>query len=478
MITLACWLFSVVGMIGVALLGPSAAVARIPGGGGWPPYSLSVAPPTGVVFTIEVLAVLAGAIAAWRLQTSARRGRGPDPRRLQAAGFLAAAVFTLLPPAGSEDLLSYLAYGQESAGGVNPYLLGPQSPGVPQDALTSAVEYPWQTTPSVYGPVFTRISAVIAQVAHGDGHIAATLMRLLITGAFVVTGVILFALSGTDQERRRAVALWSANPLMLFALVAGAHVDVLVVAVMMAALALVQRSALAAGVLVGLTATLKLNGLIVLPALLWAVRARRRAALTVLVGAAAVALPWYAATHGVFTQLGHVSRFTTPAAPWRVVRLLLGPMLGAATARSLVPPIAGLVGLLLVVLLFRRGLPAATGTATGRAAAITATFAVGYLLTAPYVLPWYDALAWAPLALAGASVLDRLLLLHTTALTFAMLPGRQVPLPEVVDLAGRAFHSVVSPVVLLVLIVIAVRVALRRPQPAEPPDAGAVRLTP
>jgi alpha-1,6-mannosyltransferase len=464
--TAVCWLIAVGGMALVALLGPSAAVRSIPGGSGWPPYSLSVHPPTGLVFTIEVLAVAAGAVAAWRMQTAARQDRGPGPRRLQAAGFLAAAVLTLLPPAGSEDLLSYLAYGQESRAGINPYLLGPQSPGVPQDALTRAVEFPWQFTPSVYGPAFTRISTVVAHLAHGDGHIAATLVRLLLTGAFVVTGVLLFALSPTVRDRRRAVALWSANPLMLFALVAGAHVDVLVVALLTAALALVGRSPLAAGVLAGLAATVKLNGLIVLPGLLWAVRARRRTVLAVLLGAAAVALTWYATTPGVFTQLRHISQYTTPAMPWRAVRWLLEPLLGPATARSFVPTLAGIVGLVLVALLFRRGLPAATGTPTGRAAAVTATFAVGYLLTAPYVLPWYDALAWAPLVLAGASVLDRLVLVHTTALTYALLPGRQVPLPEVVDLTVRAMHSVVSPVVLLVVAVVAFRAALRRPQPA------------
>jgi alpha-1,6-mannosyltransferase len=478
MITLACWLVSVVAMLAVALLGPSAAVAHIPGGSGWPPYSLSASPPAGVVLSLEVLAVLAGAVAAWRLQTAARQDRGPDPRRLQAGGFLAAAVFTLLPPAGSEDLLSYLAYGQEGAAGVNPYLLGPQSPGVLQDAITRAVDYPWQTTPSVYGPVFTRVSTAIAHLAHGDGHIAATLMRALLTGAFVVTGVLLLALSRTDRGRRRVVALWSANPLMLFALVAGAHIDVLVVAALVAAVALVGRLPLAAGALAGLTVTLKLNGLIVLPGLLWAVRERRRAVLAVLLGTTAVALPWYAVTHGVFARLRHVSQFTTPAAPWRVVRSLVEPVLGAATARAFVPPLAGVVGLVLVALLFRRGLPAATGTPAGRAAAVTATFAVGYLLTAPYVLPWYDALAWAPLALAGASVLDRLLLFHTAALTLALLPGRQIPLPGVVNLAAQAFHSVLSPVVLLVLMVVAVRVALRPPRPAEPLDAGIVRQTP
>jgi hypothetical protein len=470
-ITILCWLVSVGGIALVAVLGPSAAVARIPGGSGWPPYSLSVAPPTGVVFAVEIVAVAAGAVATWRLLGRPRRERGTDPRRLQTAGFLAAAGLTLLPPAGSEDLLSYLAYGQEAADGVNPYTHGPESTGVVQDAITSAVEPPWQKTPSVYGPVFTRLSAAVAHLAHGDGHIAATLTRLVLLAAFVGTGLVLSRLARSEAARRRAVVLWSANPLMLSALVAGAHVDVLLTAAVVCAVALVGRSPLAAGALAGLAATVKLTGVIVLPGLLWAVRARRRGVLAVVLGAVAVALPWYAATPDVLHQVRRVGQYATPAAPWQAVRTLLQPVLGVVGARTITPLLAGAVGLALIALLFRRGLPAATGPGpVRRAAAVTATFSVGWLLTAPYVLPWYDALAWATLALVGASVLDRVMVLHTTALTYALLPGREIPLPPAVEGASQVLHSVVSPIVLVVLLVVVVRTALRRP-PAQLPPA-------
>jgi alpha-1,6-mannosyltransferase len=468
-ITPACWLLSVAGMLTVALLGVSAAVSPLPGSTQWPPYSLSVAPADGVVFAIEGIAVVAGAVATWRLLTALRGKWDVDPRWLHAAGFVVAGVMTVLPPVAGADIKNYIAYGQEAASGVNPYTSGPQSPGVPQDAITRSVEAPWQTTPSVYGPVFTRLSHAVADVADGDGHLAVTLTRLLFAGAFLLTGILLHRLCATDAGRRRAAVLWSANPLLLFTLVAGAHVDVLVAAVVVCSLALVRRSPLGAGAAIGLVATLKLSGLVALPGMVWASRQRPRSAVLIVVGAGAFALPWFVATSGVLTQLHRASRFTTPATPWRALSSLIQPALGYDVARSIVDALAVAAGLVLIAVLLRRGLPpVAADTPAGRAAALVTATTIGWLFTAPYVLPWYDALAWAPLALAGASFLDRVLLVHTTVLVIAFLPGRVVRLDAGAELANRVLHSALSPVVLAALILVTAWLAARRQQTVTP----------
>jgi hypothetical protein len=143
------------------------------------------------------------------------------------------------------------------------------------------------------------------------------------------------------------------------------------------------------------------------------------------------------------------------------------PALGYSTGRWITGALAAAVGLALIALLLRRGLPPSDGTVAGQAAAITAAFAIGWVLTTPYVLPWYDALTWAPLALAAASMLDRVLLVHTTMLSLAMLPGRDVPLGGATDLIHRAVHSGLSPVVLGVLVVVTALRAARRPLDAS-----------
>ena len=179
---------------------------------------------------------------------------------------------------------------------MNPYTHGPQSAERPCRTRSPGLSTrPWQTTPSAYGPLFTRISIGIARLARGDGRIAATLTRLVLLGAFAVRAV-LHRLAVGDAARRRAAALWSANPLMISALVAGAHLDVLVAATVVCALALVGRSALGAGVAAGVGATLKAHGVLVVPGLLWALRGRRRSSARRPARRRVFALPWYAAT--------------------------------------------------------------------------------------------------------------------------------------------------------------------------------------
>ncbi len=88
---------------------------------------------------------------------------------------------------------------------------------------------------------------------------------------------------------------------------------------------------------------------------------------------------------------------------------------------------------------------------------------VAWLFAWPYVLPWYDALGWAFLALAPASGLDWLMLARTTALGLAYLPARtaDVRLPHGLDWLQPVFRDGVAPVVLLCatvwLVVIIVR---------------------
>ena len=89
----------------------------------------------------------------------------------------------------------------------------------------------------------------------------------------------------------------------------------------------------------------------------------------------------------------------------------------------------------LVVLLARVFRPRPSGSdVTSDAARAAVVLGAAYVLAAPYSLPWYDAIAWAPLALATTG-LDALLLVRLVVLALAYVPGRVAGMsPQVHDL--------------------------------------------
>jgi hypothetical protein len=98
-------------------------------------------------------------------------------------------------------------------------------------------------------------------------------------------------------------------------------------------------------------------------------------------------------------------------------------------------------------------------TETARAAVV---LSAAWVLTAPYALPWYDALVWAPLALAGASWLDGVLLVRLLTLAVAYVPGRVVGLSPGVEAVTLAVRSWFAPLVAVGILVAVVR-RTRRP---------------
>src|SRR5215472_9283445 len=83
---------------------------------------------------------------------------------------------------------------------------------------------------------------------------------------------------------------------------------------------------------------------------------------------------------------------------------------------------------------------------------------LAWLMAWPYVLPWYDALAWALLPLLPASGLDWLLLARTAVLGFGYLPARSagITIPGGLQWTEPVLRSAVTPAVLTFLLVILV----------------------
>jgi hypothetical protein len=75
-----------------------------------------------------------------------------------------------------------------------------------------------------------------------------------------------------------------------------------------------------------------------------------------------------------------------------------------------------------------------------------------WLLAWPYVLPWYDGLGWALLALLPASRLDWLVLARTAALAIGYLPARGIVLPGGLRWLETVVRTAITPAMLLAVL--------------------------
>lgn len=478
------------GLIGVAialvvatgLLGPSAAQPPLPGGPAWlPPYRFAVGPSAGLVTGLLLAAAVLGAAGLGCALLGLARGWAPDPARLTVAGAVSALAVVLVPPMGSADHLVYAAYGRLATTGGDPYRDTAATLVGRGDAVGAAVEAPWTDTPSVYGPVATAEQWFAAWVGGSAPRTIVFVLTMLGAVAFVVTGLLLQRAAGPDRVARARVAiLWSLNPLLLFVGVGAGHVDVFALAFAVGALVALRRSPVLAGVLVALACAAKVSlGLYVL-ALAWGLRGRPRA-LAAMVGSALVVgvLAYLPVGFGAFDQMREHTKLVSFAVP---LRLILGPLealFGHDAGRSVLGLLGWVLGALVVWLLARtvaRARPAVDVTSDAAAAAALLVFA--WLVTTTYSLPWYDPAAWAPLVLLSPSALDWLLLARTAVLVCAYVPGRVVPLPNVVDTLQSTLRGTVGPwagVAIWVAVVVVSRRAGRIPLPRSRRSPGARR---
>jgi len=438
-----------------AVLGHSAAVA-VRRGGGFPPYAATAHPSAGLVTALLYVAAVTGAVGLLHSWLALRRGWRPSARRLVFIGCLVAVAFTFLPHVGSADPESYAAYGREAAIGINPYVADPSRLSARGDPYAAIVEPPWQHTPSVYGPVATAEQDAAARVAGDDPRTAVWLLNLVGALAFVASALLLLRLAEGEPGRARVAVFWAVNPLMLWQLVAGAHVDTVEIALAVGALALFRRTPLLAGVLAGAAIAVKLPAALVAAGVLWSLRRTPRRAAAFFGGAAVVLGVGYgvAGPHAL-DQARAASRFVSRATPWRPLATLLDHAWGRSSAREFIGVMAILIGIGLVVLLARtvpKHAPSAVRTAL--------VLVLAYVLVTPYALPWYDGLAWALIVLVPASLFDLVLLAHTTALSLAYIPGRDVALPHRLDSVTSVLRDTFAPTVLGLLIAVAVALAV------------------
>jgi hypothetical protein len=446
------------------LLGPSATEAPLGATDtkATPPWHWDGTPPAWLVTTLLAITVLAAVGALW-LGLSGRWQ--PSPKRLVVAGALAAAALAFLPPIGSADSLSYAAYGRMVVTHHDPWTTTPAQLAT-HDPVERAVEVPWQNTPSVYGPIAAAEQAAASKIAGTDVALTVLLLDLVAGAAFIGAGLLLQRMVSGGASKLRAALLWTANPLLWLQLVAGAHLDVLAAVVVLAAVAVAARSRLAAGALAGAAAAIKAPAGLVWIAFAWSARRSRRAVIELAIGAVAVAGTGYAiAGIGALRQLSHASHLVSLGTPWRPVADLSDPVFGHGASRQIIGVLA-IVLFVAVVAALKRLNPEIR---SGSPAAVALALSLGYVLAAPYSLPWYDAVPWVLIPLLLASRLDALLIAHTAILSLAYIPGRAaVVLHGAMHTVAFGMRDVVSPALITaILLVLAVASTRHADRPAH-----------
>ncbi|MBV9415017.1 MAG: polyprenol phosphomannose-dependent alpha 1,6 mannosyltransferase MptB [Solirubrobacterales bacterium] len=310
------------------------------------------------------------------------------------------ALMLLGPPLVSTDVFSYQFYGRTGAiYGANPYLAGPYA--LSHDPLYFYLGSKWFNTPTVYGPLFTALSYVLAPLA-----IPANVFAYKTIAAVSSLGIVALVWNGARLrgiDPVKAAALVGLNPLIVVYGVGGGHNDLLMLAPLLAGVVLLmqRRERLGAGAIV-VAAAVKLTAAMLLPFAIagasnGTLRSSRRKDLVIGAGAAVAALAAFA-----FVMFGsgplHLPvtiEKVQGLGNWQSIPGFIGTRLGLGTVGH---PVALILGTLFALILAWLVWRVWRGELDWIAGAGWATVAL--LLSAGSLLPWY--VAWLmPLAALG-----------------------------------------------------------------------------
>jgi len=411
----------------ISAAGPSAAVVTMPAPAVGPPWWFSLHFTRETVTIALRAATLAGGAGTAAGLAAIANGARPAPKLLLGLMLAAVAALTVLPPAGSSDALDYAVYGRSVVIGRNPYVTTPAELRHAGDPIGKAAPGAWAHKHSPYGPLGTAEQAAVAELGGTSVARITFWLKLWNALAFCAIAIGLDRLLRSDPARRaRACLLWSLNPLLLWNLVGGGHLDALAAAFGFFGLVLVAvrppgtapsaRACLAGGALVGAAADMKAEFVLFVLALAWMTRLSPRNLAAVATGALAVLVPSYLwfGTPAV-AVLVHRSRGVSRDNIYQLFSHPFGASIPAHLMLIVVPLFVAVAALLAARL--PDGDPSRPAVRTALA------LSVAWLLVWPVQFPWYDAIAMCLLALYPPSRLDWPVLARQVAGTLFYMPG-------------------------------------------------------
>jgi hypothetical protein len=464
-------------------LGPSAVTITLgPRDSFLPPWYLPaglIEPNEWLVSALIWSAILVGAVGLWVSMRALADGWKPKVRRIFGLGVALTLLTITVPPMTSADVLMYAAYGRLQALGTNPYDITPAEVIRSQfDPVLKWIEFPWHDTPSVYGPI-TSWSQLLANRLGGENmHDIVFWLQVFSAVPFIVVGAGAVLLAHGDGRRQaRAALLTVANPLLIWAVVAGAHNEALSVMFAVAGMLFLRKNPFLAGLGIGLAGCAKLSiGLWGL-AMLWAYRREPKKALLLCVGTAIpMGLAYVVWQPAAFFQVlrngGYVSVGSWAHPFYQFFNLFLTP-----TNAKIVVGVISYAGLIVIAWMLSRivpwtavpGLPKGADLRTDPLTIALRTalvLSVAWLITSMYTLSWYDLIAWVPLAVLATGKLDRLMLVRAAPLSLAYVPGRAIEYGPALDFTAARVRDTLSPIVQLAVL-LAVVLWWRQPDRPE-----------
>jgi alpha-1,6-mannosyltransferase len=477
-------------------LGPSAVTLTLgPRDSFLPPWYL----PSGIVSPNEWFvsgliwtAIIVGAVGLWVAMRALADGWKPKVRKIFALGVALTLLTITVPPMTSADVLIYAAYGRLQALGDNPYEITPGEVIRGQyDPVLKWVEFPWHDTPSVYGPITSWTQLMANRLGGENMHDIVFWLQVCSAVPFILVGLGAMVLAHGDSRRQaRAALLTVANPLLIWAVVAGAHNEPLSVMFAVAGLLFMRKNPFVAGLGIGLAGCAKLSiGLWGL-AMLWAYRREPKKAALLCAGTAVpMGLAYVVWQPTAFFQVlrngGYVSVGSWAHPVYSFFRLFLSEF-----DAKVVVGVISYAALIVIAWMLSRTVPwtAAPGLAKGAdlrtdpltiALRTSLVLAVAWLITSMYTLSWYDLMAWVPLAVLATNKLDRIMLLRGAPLSLAYVPGRAIEYGPALDLTATRVRDTISPAVQIAVLLAVVLwwrqpdrpelFPFRRPKPTEEP---------
>jgi hypothetical protein len=413
-----------------------------------------------VLFAVQSLTptqravLLVVALVSWMLLVALAWARGTLPLVPVVAAItltLAGAIAT--PSRQSKDVYSYVMYGRiVTEYHENPYDKYPMRfEGDPMRRHVSAI---WQRTPDIYGPAFTAVMAALAPVIGTSLFLTRFVYQLL---ALAAVGALLLVLWRRTRSPT-VLAFAGLHPLVAVSVVNGGHPDALVALAFLGAYLLaLERRVVACALALAFGVAVNLSLVIVAGALgVWALRRWSRAEFVKLaaITGGLGALP-YLFLPGWLENAREHQQLISRQSIWNPIEALVRQFsVSSDSLRSVMPNVATLLAaaLMLVVLVRHTGLRTPV-------VAMPAAIAV-FLVTSPWVMPWYAFAVFPLLALRKPTLLGWAVACYSALI----LVADQFPTLSPAGIDPVTHHLLENVVPVAAGIACVVAIAFRRPE--------------